>query len=182
MVTVDFFHLDRAVTLRQPYILFALEAGNRHLHVLGVTPHPDAPWTTQQTRNHIIDLGEHTAQSRFLVHDRAEQSTASFDAMLADTRTEIVEIPPRCPRTNCYAQRFVSTARTELTHRMPILGKQHLRRVLAKYSAHYNTHRPHQALQLHPPPPESPTSESEHDRIQRRPDLGDLTNEYRTAA
>ena len=33
MLAVDFFHVDCAVTLRRLYVLFALEVGDRHLHV-----------------------------------------------------------------------------------------------------------------------------------------------------
>ena len=156
MLAVDFFHVDCAVTLRRLYVLFALEVGDRYLHVLGVTGHPDGSWTTQQARNLVMDLGEHVARFRFLVRDRAGQFTASFDAVLADAGIEVVKIPPRCPRANCFAERLVLTVRTELTDRMLIFGERHLRRVLAEYAAHYNTQRPHRALQLRPPRPGSP--------------------------
>jgi len=154
MLAVDFFHVDCAVTLRRLYVLFVLEVGDRSLHIVGVTAHPDGPWTTQQARNLVMDLGEHVGRFRFLVRDRAGQFAASFDTVLAGAGIEVVKIPPRCPRANCYAERLVLTVRTELTDRMLIFGEWHLRRVLAEYAAHYNMQRPHRALQLRPPRPE----------------------------
>ena len=94
----------------------------------------------------------------------------------------MVRIPPRCPRANCFAERFVLTIRTEVTDRMLIFGEQHLRRVLAVYSAHYNGWRPHRALRLRPPRPTSPVPEPVHGWIRCRPILGGLLNEYEAAA
>ena len=172
MLAVDFFHVDCAVTLRRLYVLFALEVGDRYLHVLGVTAHPDGSWTTQQARNLVMDLGERAARFRFLVRDRAGQFASSFDTVLADAGIEVVKIPPRCPRANCFAERFVLTVRTEVTDRMLIFGERHLRSVLARYAFHYDRQRPHRALQLRPPRPESPVPEPVHGRIRRRPVLG----------
>jgi hypothetical protein len=57
---------------------------------------------------------------------------------------------------------------------MPIFGERHLRSVLARYAVHYNRQRPHRALQLRPPRPESPVPEPIRGKIQRRPILGGL--------
>jgi putative transposase len=150
--------------------------------ILGVTANPDGPWTTQQIRNFLIDLGERAADFRFLVRDRAGQFSASFDAVLADVGIATVKIPPRSPRANAYAERFVLTARTEVTDRMLIFSQRHLRSVMAEYARHYNGRRPHRALQLQPPRPSHPVADLSQERIRRRPVLGGLLNEYERAA
>ena len=129
-----------------------------------------------------MDLGEHVTGFRFLVRDRAGQFTASFDAAMADAGIAVVRIPPRCPRANCFAERFVLTVRTEVTDRMSIFGERHLHRVLAGYAAHYNGRRPHRSLTLRPPRPDAPVPEPIRGRIRRRPILGGLINEYEAAA
>jgi hypothetical protein len=110
-----------------------------HVHILGVTANPDGPWTTQQVRNLLMDLGDRAAGFRFLIRDRAGQFSAAFDAVLPDAGIEAVKIPPRSPRANAYAERFVLTARAEVTDRMLVFGERHLRTILAQYEAHYST-------------------------------------------
>jgi putative transposase len=182
MLATDFFHVDCALTLRRLYCLFVMEVGTRYVHILGITANPDGPWTTQQIRNLLIDLGDRAAGFRFLVHDRAGQFTAAFDAVLAGAGIEVVKIPPRSPRANCYAERFVLTARTEITDRMLIFGERHPRTILARYEGHYNGRRPHRGCQLRPPRPDHPVADLSHQRIKRRPVLGGLLNEYERAA
>ncbi|MGO8888600.1 MAG: integrase core domain-containing protein [Streptosporangiaceae bacterium] len=182
MLAADFFHVDCAVTLRRLYCLFVMEIGSRYVHILGVTANPDGPWTVQQIRNLVMDPGDRAAGFRFLVRDRAGQFTASFDAVLAGAGIEAVKIPPRSPRANALAERFVLTVRAEVTDRMLISGERHLRLVLAQYEAHYNGQRPHRSRQLRPPRPDHPVADLSQERIQRRPVLGGLINEYGRAA
>ena len=182
MLATDFFHVDCAVTLQRLYCLFVMEVASRYVHILGITANPDRAWTVRQIRNLLMDLGDRAVSFRFLVRDRAGQFTASFDAVLADAGIEAVKIPPRSPRANCYAERFVLTARTEVTDRMLIFGERHLRTILAQYAAHYNRRRPHRGRQLRPPRPDHPVADLSRKRIQRRPVLGGLVNEYERAA
>ena len=182
MLATDFFHVDCAVTLQRLCRLFVIEVGSRSVHIPGITANPDRPWTTQQIRNLLMDLGDHAAGLRFLVRDRAGQFTASFDAALASAGIQVAKIPPRSPRANAYAERFVLTARTEITDRMLIFSERHLRSVLTEYTRHYNGQRPHRGRQLHPPRADHPIADLSHTRIKRRPVLGGLINEYGRAA
>ena len=88
------------------------------------------------------------------------------------------------PIAKAHAERWVGSVRRECLDRILILSGSHLERVLREYVAHYNTHRPHRALQQQPPIPKpipirTPPDEA---RVRRRDRLGGLLHEYELAA
>ena len=180
ILAVDFLHVD-TVLLRRLYVLVFIEHGTRRMHLGGVTANPTGEWTVQQARNLALTLGERFESTRFLIRDRGSNFTSSFNAVFQATGTRIVRTAVQAPRMNAYAERFVLTARTEVTDRMLIFGERHLRSVMAEYARHYNG-RPHRAFQLQPPRPDQPRADLSQERVKRRPVLVGLLNEYERAA
>jgi putative transposase len=169
------------VLLRRLYVFFVIEVGSRFVHVLGVTANPDGVWVAQQARNLLIDLGDRAGKFRFLVRDRDAKFTRVFDDVMAGNEIRVIKIPPRSPRANSFAERWVRTVRSECTDRMLIFGERHLRVVLTEYAADYNRRRPHRALDLRAPAENADVMCLPVGRIQRHQVLGGLINEYERA-
>jgi putative transposase len=84
--------------------------------------------------------------------------------------------------SNCYAERWIRTARAECTDRVLISNERHLRSVLGEYAGHYNRHRPHQSRQQRPPDRETQTTAPQNLPGRRRKVLGGVISEYYQAA
>ena len=104
--------------------------------------------------------------------------------MFASEGIKVVKTPPRTPRANCFAERFVRTIRSECLDWMLIVNERHLERVLAIFVDHYNGHRPLRALALSPPHSIRPVPAvvSDEFKVHRRDRLGGVVREYVPAA
>jgi transposase InsO family protein len=150
----------------------------RRVHILGVTTNPTGAWIAQQARNLMMDLEERAVRFKFLIRDRDGKFSRAFDEVLAGNAIRIIKTPPRSPRANSYAERFVGTLRRESLDHLLIYGEQHLRRVLSDYERHYN----HQSRGQRPPlhDPDEPIDLMAV--IKRRSTVAGLIHEYRRAA
>ena len=181
LLACDFLAVE-TVRLQVLYVLFFLDVQTRRVFVAGCTAHPTATWVTQQARDVCWDLQIAGARPTVLVRDRDGKFPSAFDAVFAAQGVRVVRTPPRSPRANAFAERWVGTLRRECVDWLLIVNERQLRYVLRQYAAHYNAARPHRALGLLPPlgPPSS--SVGSRGQVRRRSRLGGLLHEYERVA
>jgi putative transposase len=144
----------------------------------------------QQARTLIMRLDDQDVPVRLLIRDRDSKFTRDFDEVFRSEGIGVIKAPVQAPRARAHAERWVGSVRRECLDRMLIVGRRHLEHVLSTYALHYNTHRPHRALNQQPPlakppPVDEPAPNGEPPqlgRLRRRDRLGGLLHEYELAA
>jgi transposase InsO family protein len=164
------------VLLRRYYALFLIAHASRRVGLAGCSSNPTGAWVTQQARNLGLEFADEGM--RFPIRDRDRNYSGPFDEAFRTAGIRVVRTPVRAPKVNAIAERFVRIARGECLDWLLILNRRHLERVLRVYVEHYNTQRPHRALDFQPPQPAEPPPTPTLGEIHRHDRLGGLIHEY----
>jgi transposase InsO family protein len=107
-----------------------------------VTRHPTAEWLARQ----ITEAFPWEKAPTYIVrdNDRAFGSVFSRRNQAMGIRDRPTSF--RSPWQNGHVERLIGSIRRECTDHLIVLNEEHLRRILAKFSAYYNGWRPHVSL------------------------------------
>jgi transposase InsO family protein len=141
IVACDFF-VAVTDTFRVLYVFVVIEHGTRRLAHMNVTARPSAAWTLQQLREAVGD----TQQHQYLIHDRDAIFAKHLDSSIRALGLEVLRSPISSPKANAVCERLIGTIRRECLDWMIPMSEAHLRSILRRWVAHYNSGRPHSAL------------------------------------
>ena len=101
---------------------------------------------TQVARN-LLDAGDGFLRgAQYLILDRDPLYSTAFRRLLRDSGVKPLLLPARSPNLNAFAERFVSSVKSECLDRIVPLGEAHLRAAIRAFVVHSHQERPHQGL------------------------------------
>lgn len=160
------------------FVLFFINVGTRRVHVVGMTPHPDARWMAQQARNVAMFFDEQPEKPRMLIRDLDTKFTKQFDAILEDEDIEIKPVGPRAPNMNPFSERWLQALKHECLDHFIVCGEAHLRYLIAEYLDYFHNQRPHQSLENRPPSSDGDDAPPAEGEVVREERLGGLLKHY----
>jgi putative transposase len=178
-VTTEVWTLGGLVTYS---ILVFIHLETRHVHIAGVTAHPNEAWMMQMARNLTMEEWGILKPGQYLIHDRDTKFCAAFKQMLDDAGVKRVPLPPRSPWLNAFAERWIQSVKTEVLSRMILIGERSLCHVLSEYVEHHHAERPHQGKGNVILFPSAQVEPDAHSPVERRERLGGLLNYYHRKA
>jgi putative transposase len=156
------------------------------VHLVGCTPTPTAAWVTHQARQLTWSLSDRSEPFRYVIRDRDQKFTDTFDEVFRSAGCEIVRRPVSRPA----GERRGGTLRTHRSVRVSRLAAD-LERTTSQpspgSSSHITTVTDGTArVGLNPPHPTgvsvAPAIEQGEIPVERRDRLGGLLREYVRAA
>jgi putative transposase len=143
---IDFFTVEVLTWrgLATYYVLFFLHLETRRVTLAGITQHPTEEWMVQMARNAVYDIDGALLRTRFVLHDRDTKFCSSFRTMLKCGGVQPIQLPPRSPNLNAFAERWVRSIKEECLSKLILFGEASLQRTAAEFTKHYHHERNHQ--------------------------------------
>lgn len=107
-----------------------------------VTRHPTAEWLARQ----ITEAFPWDRAPTYIVRDNDRAFGSVFTRRIQAMGIRDRPTSFRSPWQNGHIERLIGSIRRECTDHLIVLNEEHLRRILAKFSAYYNGWRPHVSL------------------------------------
>jgi transposase InsO family protein len=148
MAATDFFTIEVLTSrgLVTYYVLFVIHLATRKITIAGVTPNPNSAFMMQIARNLTDEFDGFLSNHSYLIMDRDAKFTEAFRDAIEREGVAPIRCPPRAPKCNAYAERFVRSIKYECLERMILIGERSLHRALREYRIHYLSERNHQGV------------------------------------
>jgi transposase InsO family protein len=97
----------------------------------------------QIARNITMEEWGFLSPGQYLIHDRDGKYCPAFQQLIDAAGVKRVPLPPRSPKLNTYAERWMRSVKEECLSRMMLFGEASLRHALTQYVEHFH-HERHQ--------------------------------------
>jgi transposase InsO family protein len=179
----DFFTTE-VCTLRglvTHHTFFVIRHATRAIRIVATTSNPNGVFRSEVGQILTDTVDGFRRDARFLILDRDTKFTAAFVQILNDAGVEAILCPPRAPKCNAIAERFVRSIKSEYLSRIVFFGTAALDRALRAYEVHDNAERNHQGIENVIIAPTDPIGQPQG-TVVRRERLGGILSFYHRRA
>ena len=141
IASIDLFVVP-TIAFEQLFAFLVLGHGRRQLLWFAVSRHPTAEWLSRQ----ITEAFPWDTAPAYIVRDNDRAFGSVFTRRIQAMGIRDRPTSFRSPWQNGHVERLIGSIRCECTDYLIVLNEEHLRRILAKFSAYYNGWRPHVSL------------------------------------
>src|SRR5450759_3970992 len=141
IASIDLFVVP-TIAFEKLFAFLILGHGRRQLLWFAVTRHPTAEWLARQ----ITEAFPWDTAPAYIVRDNDRAFGSVFRRRIQAMGIRDRPTSFRSPWQNGHVERLIGSIRRECTDHLIVLNEEHLRRILAKFSAYYNGWRPRVSL------------------------------------
>ncbi|ABK43878.1 integrase [Magnetococcus marinus MC-1] len=134
--------------VKTAYVLFFIHLESRRVFCSSPSYSPDSAWVTQQARNMLMWCDDEGISPEFLIRDADTKFTASFNEVWQSEGARVIQIPPKSPQANAFAESWIASFKRECLEFFICVSRRQLDYICRRWVYHHNTDRPHQGVDI----------------------------------